>query len=565
MTTRWLLAAEADKIQDFVFRSSRLVEVAGGSGLLARFCEDTPAPLMTAHAGRTVAANDPDIVIAAGGGFRLIFGDQQAAEATGRSLAEEYYRSIGGTLTVAAPQPFDLSATAGSLRFSAAAEAAEGALRQAKRDRRGGVAAVAHVPYAAFCASCGVALATMHVARHDERATYRCQSCADRASEWDRHSSTERFLGRFLTAVGDPEASDIAKRKGTTEPLPRDADAVAEIDPRRNVAYLVADGNDMGPLFGKASNPVSLHELSRALTDSMWGGLAEATRAVIQRLDRDAVGARRPRVPVTPLIVGGDDLFALVPAPYAIDFAQRVCRAFEAGLRQAAAATETAWMPTMTAAVVICKKGYPYALAHREGERLLRNAKRLVRAARVKDGLVLSAVTFTVIRGSDVGLDDDTDRARLLRTARPYWVTGREVTPEESRYALDVSSLLSARLRLNALPGKRRAELRELFTGDLPADANTSDRIALLRALDDVWATKRDALLRRIGRRGSRRADVEAVFEDLGDADLARPSRWRCFEGRSQEPFAHGLPDLLEVWDVARNLDEPAARYEGEA
>jgi hypothetical protein len=36
--TRWLLAAEADQIQDSIFRSSRLREVVGGSQLLTRFC-----------------------------------------------------------------------------------------------------------------------------------------------------------------------------------------------------------------------------------------------------------------------------------------------------------------------------------------------------------------------------------------------------------------------------------------------------------------------------------------------------------------------------------------------
>lgn len=562
MTTRWLLAAEADKIQDFVFRSSRLVEVAGGSGLLAHFCGEIPAPLMTKHTGRAVAPDDPDIVIAAGGSFRLIFDQRDAAGATARDLAEAYYRTIQGSLTIAAPQEFDPFATSGRLQFAAASEAAEHALRQAKRDRRGGVTAVAHVPYLAFCASCGVALATVHAARHEEGPAYQCLSCAERAGEWDRRVdvNTERFLGRFLTALGDSKMQEIAERSGVVALLPRDADAVAEIDPRRNVAYLVADGNDMGALFGTASNPERLHALSLALTNAMWTAFGGATQALIHRLDEDPPGSGRPAVPVTPLIVGGDDLFALVPAPHAIDFAQSVCRRFEAGFREATAATDGGRIPTMTAAVVICKKGYPYALAHRAGARLLEEAKRLVRVAWVKDGLSLSAVTFIVIRGSDVDVDDEVDGARLLRTARPYWVTGRDVTPEESRYALDISSLLDARLSLSALPGKRRAELRQLFTAELPTGGDAADRIAMLNALDSAWAPKRDALLRRIGRRGRVLAEVERIFKALGDP--SSPSLWRCFEGRPQAPLAHALADLLEAWDVARSLECPAVCYE---
>jgi hypothetical protein len=42
---RYLIAAEADRIQDLIFRSSRLREVVGGSQLLSRFCQDMPALL----------------------------------------------------------------------------------------------------------------------------------------------------------------------------------------------------------------------------------------------------------------------------------------------------------------------------------------------------------------------------------------------------------------------------------------------------------------------------------------------------------------------------------------
>ena len=39
-------------------------------------------------------------------------------------------------------------------------------------------------------------------------------------------------------------------------------------------------------------------------------------------------------VPVLPLILGGDDLFALIPAPYALDFARRFCLAYEEQLKK---------------------------------------------------------------------------------------------------------------------------------------------------------------------------------------------------------------------------------------
>ena len=101
---RYLLAAEADKIQDFIFRSSRLRGVVGASQLLSRFCEKgVPLllPLQGGKQGIEVRVND-------GGSFRIIFegddGDavKKRAKAFGADLAELYRRTVDGSLPRAA-------------------------------------------------------------------------------------------------------------------------------------------------------------------------------------------------------------------------------------------------------------------------------------------------------------------------------------------------------------------------------------------------------------------------------------------------------------------------------
>jgi hypothetical protein len=139
----YLLAAEADKIQDFIFRSSRLREVVGASQLLTRFCRSIDDTLAKKHGGQVVV-ND-------GGSFRVIFDDLAKAHAFGADLAELYRLALGGSLTVA--EPVALSGD-----FRKANEMAGEKLRWAKSRRQGAVAEV-HMPYVAFCASCGVALA----------------------------------------------------------------------------------------------------------------------------------------------------------------------------------------------------------------------------------------------------------------------------------------------------------------------------------------------------------------------------------------------------------------------
>ncbi|GIV79007.1 MAG: hypothetical protein KatS3mg050_3401 [Litorilinea sp.] len=69
----YLLAAEADKIQDFIFRSSRLREVVGASQLLTRFCRSVEETLAKDY--------NAQVVVNDGGSFRVIFETKDQAVA----------------------------------------------------------------------------------------------------------------------------------------------------------------------------------------------------------------------------------------------------------------------------------------------------------------------------------------------------------------------------------------------------------------------------------------------------------------------------------------------------
>jgi hypothetical protein len=563
---RWLLAAEADRIQDFVFRSSRLVEAVGGSALLARFCEQVPRTLMRHHLGRDPDA--ADIVIAAGGAFRLAFDDPQVARAVGRDLAEAYHRATEATLSTADPRPY--GANGGDPSFHDASRSAEEDLRAQKADRRGEATALAHVPYVAFCASCGVQLAAEFARRHaDERDRYLCCSCLERAAERDRDAAAaprDGFLSRFFDTLRSA-GLDFGAAPGR-EVLPTDADVVSRFDPTRGyVAYLLADGNNSGVLFDACRDPAAMHLLSDELDKAMWGALAAAT-ALTSRLTASAAAKRNgPVVPVIPLIAAGDDLYTLLPAPYAVDFARRVCLEFESRLGAAADALGL-WggrtRPTMSAAVVVCKKNYPYALAHRHGEVLLAQAKALGRAASLQDGLALSTVSFSVVLGGEVAAEEAAGRRGrqyLVPTARPYSVSAGGGSPDTAKYAVDAFELLDARWRLRKLPGKRRAELRRLFDVDLPAEDGNPE--AAFGALGREWAPRFQKLVTRamsgVRRRRTDEDGLRGVVRRLGGDE---PLGWRGFDGRTASGRWSGLPDLLELWDFALDLGRDPKDYE---
>jgi hypothetical protein len=337
---------------------------------------------------------------------------------------------------------------------------------------------------------------------------------------------------------------------------------VGAYDPRRYVAYLVADGNSMGVLFSQCQEPSTLSDLSQSLTAALQTALARATARLAEQLWEP--GGNDP-VPVTPLITGGDDLFALVAARYALDFARQVCLEFESEMKKAVDRLELSDVtgyPTMSAAVVVCKQNYPYTLAHRQGEALLDRTKELSRAARLEDGINLSAVGFTLVKGGDVELQagGDGDTEYVVPGLSPYWVMPDLLSDEARKYTLDLQRILQARYDLRRLPGKRRAELRELFVAQLPAQDRKRD---VLEALRDDWQPGLDTLLGRIGRNKELRDKLEDVLGQLGDPDPHRKHYpWREFGGRSEKPLAHGLPDLLEMWDFAQDLERGLAEYE---
>lgn len=524
----FLLAAEADRIQDLLFRSAQLREVVGGSQLLSRFCDDVPELL---------GAEEDQVITSAGGSFRLKFENEDTDEAErtarefGAALAEAYYRATGGRLSVAEP----VSMAGG---YASASREAGEKLRQAKRSGRS--VATPHIPFIAFCESCGVGLAEAHESRvpEEREGHYVCPSCRAKAAEREQYSR-----GKFLAEFYEENVNSDADWPPTPE-------IVAQDDPRDYVAYIVADGDGMGRIFG-ACNEDQAKALSETMNDVLRKALAEPTR----RYMKNEVAKQASHVPVLPLILGGDDLFALVPARWGLDFARQLCRTFQdkmtAFVRREEIALngqyhgETDLTVTMSAAVVICKANYPYYLAHQIGEERLSATKRAVKALG-DTGVRLSAVDFEIVLGSQAA--PHTRKGTRRSTLRPYWVTEGE---GPSRWGLPISKLLDWRYRLVDTPSRRLSQLREHF-----------DRIRQQSA--DQWDAGLRDILGRIerDRPAGEHDPVRTALEDLGGVNLAS---WYELDRKSDEDFrrGHGMPDLLRAWDWTLNLDHSPIAYEG--
>jgi hypothetical protein len=554
----YLLAAEADKIQDLLFRSARLREVVGGSQLLLRFCDQGAVYLLQKHNGNPVQ----DFVVNDGGAFRILFHGDTARDTAinfGNDLAELYRRCTAGSLTVAEPVPYDPA-------FDIQAnEEAHAELRKAKN--RGEVAASAvHLPYVSFCASCGVAIAIAHDRRdkkdEDERPNYLCKSCINKAAErMSRYTqSGTGFLDNFREAIWNHIGLDETQYPLRTPDAGDWSEAIGKFDPKRYVAYLLADGNAMGAIF-KQCPLDQMRKLSKALPQVLRSALAQSCFDLVKhRLPELRLRKADQNVlPVLPLILGGDDLFALLPAPWALDYAAQFCSAYEENMK--AALTKIGLfdpnnppIPTIAAAVVICKANYPYMLAHQRGEKLLAHAKEVSRRLQIETGMYLSTLNFEVITGNQLGRVTEAQNNGHYPSLRPYFVSGA-TPPEEA--GMHVEKLLHHRLELKNLPNKRRAELEQLYD---PADFQNGSYN------EEEWLPRVQTLLKRVARSKNLATRLKATLAELGNPDdtgywkrLSQPMK------RTEQNYqGHGLPDLLMMWSYAHKLNEPLSKYTGE-
>ncbi len=551
--SRYLLAVEADKIQDLLFRSSKLREVAGGSQLLTRFCEEMPKDL-----GVT---DKEDIIVNDGGSFRILFDSEEEAKSFGERLAEAYWRVTGGTLTMAEPVPVNGN-------FRRAHKQAHENLRRAKRRPAVKWQGQEHQPYVAFCASCGVGLAVTHTAYYeDENKQYLCESCwnKSRVGRAQREKSTPKdrmgeFLADFYQVVAEKSGIDFADLHwpgeiknptlGEIDPL----EDVSEYDPRRYVAYIVADGNNMGQVFGTCEKREQMQGLSKGLRETVRKALAKPTSLLMAKQEHPPKlpGAKEKKfVPVYPLILGGDDIFVLIPAPWALDFARRFAKAYEEEMKSLIDKIGLkVTPPTISVAVVICKSKHPYTQAHEAGEHRLSEAKQMSKRLQLIGKHPASTVTFEVVLGGR--LVEPIEQRKVRPTLRPYWAQDGNLEPG---WGLPLETLIKQRRALaeKGIPRKRLAELKNLFDAENIPQSMSSDEIK-------PWQKRLEQLLNRIGRTKGHREVVEGALQALGDSGM---SYWREISRYGEDYwYGHGLPDLLEAWDFALDLDKCSQDYE---
>jgi hypothetical protein len=480
--SKFLIVAEVDKIQSFIFRSSRLREVVGASRLLEDLCEE----IKQKYGNQALSS--------AGGSFRIVVNESEI-DIVISDLRQKFEQNIGGSITIT------------SVPYSSNSDVIKRgnvALRRAKLEGDN-LEPIWHSPYHAICASSGEELAVAYERPGgyedgrprfpDERPRYMGRTTLQKGDEEAAIELLDKFIGRMQKTTTHKKVEKL--------PNPTEADTYAQFDPRQYVAYMVSDGNGMGAIFN-ACSPEQLSDLSGKIGEIASDALLHAVEGICAETHRNG----QVQFPVLPLISGGDDLFVLMPAPWAIDVAIEFSQAYQEGmsaqLHSMGLLNEHA-NATTGVAVVICKASYPYRTAYQYAHELLGKAKR--RAKEVNQSCLI--VDFVV--GSDTVVAE--------KRVEPQPYTFNEATYFTRR-----------RCTLNNIPARIRHQVEDVLAPGNDASTITKQIDTIANRLDQLYPNHR-------------------------------------YAGRLQRAFKHNpdrLRELLKLWDFCYDMTKSRDSYRTE-
>jgi len=494
-----LLLGDVDAIKGFVYEGQKLPEIRGASELLVEAEEDIKK-LFEQKLSK-------DCLVYCGGGSFLAIVPANEAEALKKEVERLYLsKTKVATITVVVSEPIgyiDLGrglrpyddASIKQLRGTGVAEdllfshfeavvsnrskrknfgewvaRLSADLRQAKLQK-----AIAPffptLPVHQRCQSCGKRAAS----RLDTRVTpeeWLCEACHMKREKGRRGRSSfaEKFAKWFEEKHGQKVPDKPAK----------DLDDLAGKEGR--LAFLYADGNNMGDLLQRAKTPAQYRHISEALETAVKDALFEALVGSIRKENL----VKSPRLPFEIIAIGGDDVTVIVPARYGWQLTLKFLQEFERHPKIQRLNEEMNTKLTMSAGLVIADVKYPVRFMQSLAESLLKEAKRLARKKQGESAIChLWLRTPIASENAKVVLEtlylrEDKERRHL--TARPF-------TLRQARKLTELAQ------NLKDLPHHQRRTLAESLEKGVRISLNTA-LYQVQRQLSEEQREQREKVIR---------------------------------------------------------------------
>lgn len=389
MEQKTLLIGDVDAIQEFVFETSSLPQIRGGSQLLLE-CEDEVAKKVEDLGGEKIHCS--------GGSFLFEIPSNQVE--TAREAIEKIYldHTLTATVTVAFESgvlPPDLPSppqNGWANRLWAAHQQAQqsgdfarqvaflGAQIRQRKSQKTDTPFLETFPFGKRCERCGKRLAIGHEPVEGGKAL--CAVCWRRDQKG--RSKEQEIRGKFNQEFW----TLFAAREGFRARQSQDLDTLVRGAKRTQLAFLYADGNDIGGLLQQAASKDEYSQISEAVRE----GTKEALFQAVVTVCGSTLRKENTCWPFDIINVGGDDVTVLIQPGYAWELAVEFLKNFEAEInRRLPGRVRRAGPVTASAGIVVADVKHPVRyLAHLAGD-LLKRAKKVAKA---DSNNPQSAVTF---------------------------------------------------------------------------------------------------------------------------------------------------------------------------
>lgn len=398
MGQRVLFSGDVDAIKDYVFETSSLPQIRGGSELLLE-CEEKIREELRKEYGYEV--------IYCGGGSFLLEVEAEKAETLKRAIEGLYLSTTkAATVTVvyeevADSPPSPPSSTSGWAErlVQAWQEGASGgdlgrrmvalaARMQEAKMQKASVPFYEALPFGDRCDRCGKRMG-VNTDRIEEGKLL-CEVCDvrdQRGREEKQRLHDKDIRGQFNQKFWQKWGAACTAKQ------PEDLDTLVEGASRKYLAFLYADGNGIGQLLQRAETRKEYGALSKALAKGTQKAVYEALWAVCgEALNKEK------HWPFDIVNIGGDDVTLILQAGYAWAVGVKFLRQFEeevtCRLRQAMGDRwPEGWPERITAScgIAIADVHYPMRYFEHLAGDLLKEAKKVAKRNR---GSPESAITF---------------------------------------------------------------------------------------------------------------------------------------------------------------------------
>jgi len=499
---RLLVSFDIPSIHHFVFGTDYAREVRGASGLIDELNRETIP--------QALAGADGEVVYANGGGGLILLPNVSLEDAEARiaAAAAETRRRSGGALVLqASAVPWGSAQSFG--------EALATVVRARNARRRGGraPAGVVSFPFVRRCKSCGEEAASSIVSLHGAEHAIG-PSCLAKRDWWDRHRQPgSRSPWSRIIATVAPEFSGDAD-----ELRPEDFSSIAEEAKGRGgyLAVVYADGDRMGETVQRISGKDEYRSFAAAIDNAVFAAVSTA-------LKECAWNGAGSKSLADVLLVGGDDVVAVVPADAALRFACRLQSKFseEVANRLVGAGLEEAPFNakfSLSVGVAFARGSQPFRDVVARAEELLRSAKRVQRPSG-EGGIDFADVSQTSL----VSIEDARAAARREDDAEVIQTYCRPLTQSQAVKFLSTAESLVGSLT--------KSKMRRVL--ECAWDGPMAGRFAMARLIGRFRANEvaqRDALVNALNAFG--------VAADLG---------WKHHRDNKREVWMSPLGDVEEL------------------